>query len=221
MKRTSVLVGLAALLGMMVLAVSAQNRNAPEGPGNNQDGFVPTGTRLLVRLDDTINTKEARSGSPFQVHTLEPAFAADGMALPAGSEIRGHVDRVDQAHQTGRARLWLTFDDVHTLNGWRPLVAFVSDIPGVHSLRVVFESDDAIEMRTSRRQDEAVAAAAGALVGAAPGVATHSGKEAATGAAVGAVTAFMVSSGLGQELALEKNTKLEISLDHPLYLGRE
>ncbi|HTS12207.1 MAG TPA: hypothetical protein VMH00_08830 [Candidatus Limnocylindrales bacterium] len=221
MKRTSVLVGLAALLGMMVLAVSAQNRNTPEGLGNSQDGFVPTGTRLLVRLDDTINTKEARSGSPFQVHTLEPAFAADGMTLPAGSEIRGHVDRVDQAHQTGRARLWLTFDDVHTLNGWRSLVAFVSDIPGVHSLRVVFESDDAIEMRTSRRQDEAVAAAAGALVGAAPGVATHSGKEAATGAAVGAVTAFMVSSGLGQELALEKNTKLEISLDHPLYLGRE
>jgi hypothetical protein len=40
------------------------------------------------------------------------------------------------------------------------------------------------------------------------------------GAAAGAVTAFMLSSGLGQELTLDKNTKLELSLDHPLYVGR-
>jgi outer membrane lipoprotein SlyB len=63
------------------------------------------------------------------------------------------------------------------------------------------------------------AAAAGAFVGAAPGVAAHNGKEAALGAAAGAVTAFMLSSGLGQELTLDKNTKLELTLDHPLNLN--
>ena len=96
----------------------------------------------------------------------------------------------------------------------------MSDVPGVHSVHVVFEREGAIEARTSKRQDQAEAAAAGAFVGAAPGVVAHNGKDAAMGAAAGAVTAFMLSSGLGQELTLEKNTKLELSLDHPLYVGR-
>ncbi|HUJ33063.1 MAG TPA: hypothetical protein VLY23_17410 [Candidatus Acidoferrum sp.] len=220
MKGTSVLMALAALLGSMAPSIAAQSAPAVESASPVQDGFVPTGTRVLVRLDDAISTKAAKPGTPFEVHTLEPLSTPDGVVLQPGAEIRGHVDKVDQAHQTGRARIWLTFDDVRTPSGWRPLVAFVSDVPGVHSLRVVFEREGAIEARNSRRQEQAEAAAAGAFVGAAPGVAAHNGKDAAIGAAAGAVTAFMLSSGLGQELTLEKNTKLELSLDHPLYLGR-
>jgi hypothetical protein len=34
------------------------------------------------------------------------------------------------------------------------------------------------------------------------------------------VTAFMVASGMGQELTLEKDTKLELILEKPLYLAR-
>jgi hypothetical protein len=40
------------------------------------------------------------------------------------------------------------------------------------------------------------------------------------GAAAGAAAAFMASSGLGQELSLSKDTKLEIILDRPLYINR-
>jgi hypothetical protein len=51
-------------------------------------------------------------------------------------------------------------------------------------------------------------------------VAAHNGKDAATGAAAGAATAFMVASGLGQELILSKDIKLEIILERPIYIGR-
>jgi hypothetical protein len=218
MRRMGVLLATAALVVSVAMSIQAQDQGG--APSTGPAGTIPSGTRFLVGLDDTISSKEVKAGTPFKVHTLEPMSAPDGAVLPPGTEIRGHVDKVEQAHQTGRARLWLTFDDVRTSNKWQPLVAFVSDVPGVHSVHVVFEREGAIEARTSKAQDQAEAAAAGAVVGAAPGVVAHNGKDAAIGAAAGAVTAFMLSSGLGQELTLEKNTKLELSLDHPLYVGR-
>jgi hypothetical protein len=127
---------------------------------------------------------------------------------------------VEAARKTGRARIWLTFDEVRTPAGWSPLVADLVDIPGVHSVKVDYDREGEIEARTSKHQQEAEAAAAGAFVGAAGGVAAHNGKDAAMGAAAGAATAFMAASGLGQELALARGTKLEIILDRPLYVNR-
>jgi hypothetical protein len=216
MKRMGVLLAAAILLASVPVNAQDQAGAPPTGASST----ISPGTRFLVGLDDVMSTKGVKAGSPFTVHTLEPMSAPDGTVLPPDTEIRGHVDKVERAHQTGRARIWLTFDDVRTSSKWHPLVAFVSDVPGVHSVHVVFEREGAIEALTSKREDQAEAAAAGAFVGAAPGVAAHNGKDAAIGAAVGAVTAFMLSSGLGQELTLEKNTKLELTLDHPLNLSR-
>lgn len=187
--------------------------------GDQQAGIVSPGTHFLIRLDDAISTKTATAGMEFKAHTLDPIATPDGLVLRPGAEIRGHVDKVEQAHQVGRARMWLAFDDISTPRGWLPIVAVVSDAPGVHSVRAVYEREGEIENTTSKRQDQAEAAAAGALVGAAPGVAEHSGKGAAIGAARGALSAFMISSALGEEVTLQKDTKLELVLNHPLYLA--
>lgn len=116
--------------------------------------------------------------------------------------------------------MWLTFDEIKTHSGWVPLVADLTDIPGVHSVRVDYDREGEIEARTSKRQQEAEAAAAGALAGAAGGVAAHNNKGVAMGAAAGAATGFMIASGLGQEFTLAKDTKLELILDRPLYVGK-
>lgn len=214
MKRTGTLfAGLALVMGSFgVTPLYAQDVSLRS--------IAPSGTEFLVRLEDTISTRDAKTGNRFQARTLEPLAAADGTVLRAGAVLRGHVDKVETGHKTGHARLWLTFDDVRTPNGWSPLVADVFDIPGVHSVKVDYKRESEIEARTSNRQQQAEAAAAGAFVGAAPGVAEHNGKNAAEGAAAGAATAFMAASGLGQELTLEKDTKLDLVLERPLYLGR-
>jgi hypothetical protein len=115
--------------------------------------------------------------------------------------------------------MWLTFDDLQVRGGRAPLVAAIDDVPGVQSVRVNFAREGDIEGNSEPRRTAYEAAAAGALAGAAPGVESHNKKDAATGAAVGAVTAFMVTSGLGEELTLERGTKLEITLERPLYLA--
>jgi hypothetical protein len=199
-------------------AASAAQSSSQEQPA--AEYMVPAGTRFLVGLGETLSTKEDKAGKRFVARTLEPLTAGDGSALAVGAEVRGHIDKVEPARKTGRARLWLTFDDIHTPAGWKPLVAELIDAPGVHSIRVMYDHEGEIVAPTSKRQQEEEAAAAAALAGAAPGVVARNAKEAAIGAGIGAVTAFMVTSGLGQELTIEKDTKLELVLGRALAIKR-
>jgi len=204
--------GLVCVLAMGLAAGAQENANVR---------VIPSGSRMLVSLNDPLSTTDAKANEPFEAATLEPLTATDGSVLPAGTEIRGHVDKVEDAHKTGRARLWLTFDDVKTAAGWEPIVAVVDDVPGVHSIRVDEQREGEIEAQSDPRKDAEAAAAAGAFVGAATGVASRNARDAATGAAIGAVTAYMVASGLGQEVTLDKTTKLEVMLERDLPLSGE
>ena len=198
-----------------LLAHPARPSMQSSAPAANE---VSAGTRFLIRLDDILSTKTIKAGDRFRARTIEPLASEGGMVMAPGVELRGHVDKVESAHKAGRARLWLTFDDIKTPGGWAPVVAAVDDVPGVHSVHVDYQREGEIEAATSKKQEEAEAAAAGAFVGAAAGVTAHSGKDAAMGAAAGAAAAFMVASGLGQEVTLDKDTKIEVVLQRPLYL---
>jgi hypothetical protein len=220
MKNAKMILSLATLLALAGLPTYSQGQYTSQNQqGQRGTSASPSGTVFLAGLQETLSTKEDKSGKQFTVTTLEPVTAADGRVIPPGAEIRGHVDKVEAAHQTGRGRMWLTFDNIRTPNGWAPIVAIVSDVPGVHSVKVDYVREGEIEARSSKGQEEAEAAAAGAFVGATAGVASRNAKGAAIGAAAGAATAFMVASGLGQDVTLEKNTKLELSLGRQLYLG--
>jgi hypothetical protein len=214
---------MAALLAAMIgsgTPVLAQHQSTGVSTSAAAASEVVPSTRFLIRLQDTLSTKDSKAGERFTARTLEPLASADGTTLTPGAEIRGHVDKIEAAHKTGRARMWLTFDDIKTPDGWIPLVAMVTDVPGVHSIRVDYNREGEIEASSSKRQEALEAAAAGAFVGAAPGVASHNEKDAALGAATAAAAAYMVTSGLGQELTLEKDIKLEVMLERSLYFGR-
>jgi hypothetical protein len=198
----------------------AQDQQA-SSPDQSAPAFaVPAGTRFLIGLDDKLSTKDDKAAKSFHAQTLEPLVAPDGRLIPIGTRIRGHIDKIEAAGKAGRARMWLAFDQIEISGSPKPLVADLIDAPGIHSIRVVYDHEGEIEVSTSKRDREAQAAAAAALVGAAPGIVARNSKDAAMGAAIGAVTAFLIESGLGQELSLEKDTKLELVLLRPLYLRR-
>src|SRR4029077_18627464 len=96
---------------------SRPNSHAADG---NRHGLpvetyaVVPGTRFLVRLESDLNTKEENKNQAFHERTLEPLEAGQGNYLPPGAMIVGHVSRVDPAGTTGRAKIWLTFDDIQT-----------------------------------------------------------------------------------------------------------
>jgi hypothetical protein len=232
----AILTGGAAGLALRVAAQEPPQEQAPptaqDQPGqraaDGRKGDLPVeayavvpGTKFLVRLEDELGTKETRQNRRFKVKTLEPLEAGSGIYLPTGAEIRGHVSRVESAGVAGRARLWLTFDDIHTKFGKLPIVAEVVGVPGDHSVKTGTTQEGLIEGRTSTQHAAAEAAAAGAAIGAVDGVKHRDKKEAAEGAAAGAIAAYLMESGRGHELDLPKGAKLELELERALYLVKE
>ncbi len=182
---------------------------------------VVPGTRFLVRLEEDLNTKQVRKNQEIRVRTLEPLEAGQGNYLPSGAIIVGHVSRVESAGTTGRAKIWLTFDEIQTRFGKLPIVADVASVPGDHSIKAGPVQEGVIEGRSSTQKDAAQAAAAGAAMGAVQGVKEKNKKEAAEGAAMAALEAYLMESGRGQEIELGRGTKLELELERALYLLRE
>jgi hypothetical protein len=182
---------------------------------------VAPGTKFMVALESDINTKEVRQNDRFHVRTVEPLEAGNGIYLPSGAVIYGHVSRVEPAGTTCKANLWLTFDEIHTRFGTLPIVAEVAAVPGDHSIKSGALQEGVIEGRSSTQKDSAQAAAAGAAMGATKGVKDKNKKEAAEGAAMGALEAYLMEAGRGQELNLPKGAKLELELERALYLVRE
>jgi hypothetical protein len=182
---------------------------------------VAPGTRFLVGLEQEINSGAVRQNQVFAVRTLEPLEAGQGFYLPAGAMIQGHVSRVEPAGKTGRAKLWLTFDEIRTRFGRLPIVAEVASVPGDHSIKNGPLEHGVIEGRGSTQKDAAQAAAAGAAMGALKGVEDKNKKEAAERAAMAALEAYLMEAGRGEELDLPKGAKLELELERALYLVKE
>jgi hypothetical protein len=175
------------------------------------------GSRFFVTLETRISTKQDKVGKTFVARTLDPIALPDGVVLPPGTAIRGHVSKVHQAEMVDKARIWLTFDEIKTPNGWAQLAANLIDAPESQKLRVLFDREGAIEYAPVKRNDEMLAALAAAMTGAAPGVANKNAKDAATGAAESAAEAFMATAGMGQEITLEPNMKLQLALARPIH----
>jgi hypothetical protein len=203
--------------------------NAPEGRVADGErhglpleayGVVP-GTRFLVKLEEEMSTRVARQNQAFRVRTLEPLEAGQGIYLPAGAVITGHISRVEPAGLTGRAKIWLTFDEIHTRFGRLPIVADVVGVPGDHSIRPGAAQEGVIEGRGGTQKDATQAAVAGATVGALKGVKDKNTKEGAQAAALGALEAYLMETGRGQELDLPKGAKMELELGRALYLVKE
>lgn len=183
---------------------------------------VAPGTKFLVVLEQDLTSKDTQENTKFIVRTVEPLEAGSGIYLPPGAEVHGHVSRIESAGQAGRAKIWLTFDDIYTKFGKLPIVAEVVNVPGDHSVKSSARNQEGlIEGRSSSQQDAAQAAAAGAASGAVKGVKDKDKKEAAEGAALGALTAYLMESGRGHELNLPKGAKLELELGRALYLLKE
>jgi hypothetical protein len=241
LKLRAIFIGAAMLVVGLSGSISLSAQESVEGPsngraaqGNDQsrhraDGerhglpvetfAVTPGTKFLVRLEDDLSTKGTQENSPFRVRTLEPLEAGSGFYLASGAEIKGHVSRVEPAGVAGRAKVWLTFDELHTPFGDLPIVAEVVSVPGDHSVKPIEEGS--IQGRASTQQDARAAAAAGAAIGAVKGVKHKDKKEAAEGAALGAITAYLMESGRGHELNLPKGAKLELELERALYLVKD
>ncbi|MDM7921449.1 MAG: LysM peptidoglycan-binding domain-containing protein, partial [Pyrinomonadaceae bacterium] len=63
---------------------------------------VKAGTRMRVRMNETLSSKTAKAGDRFTTTVREPVYAANGaVVIPVGSEVIGRVDTVTPAKKGG------------------------------------------------------------------------------------------------------------------------
>lgn len=154
---------------------------------------VPAGTRLVIRMTDTIDSSRHSAGHRFRGQ-LEGALVVNGVtAVPRGTFVHG---RISQARQSGRmvgsAELAIEFTDF-----------MVNDVLVPISTGGLSAQGEGEAARTVGRT--ARAAALGALIGGSSG--------ARTGAAVGVGASILIG---GSSINIPRGTILETTLSAPV-----
>ena len=188
-----------------------------QAPYGVQGNLIPDGTRFLIRLDDTLDTAKLKPGKKFTAKLSEDLTAPDGSTIPANKKIHGHVSSVDRGMH---ARLLLSFDEIETRHGWRPLIATVTGVPGEKAVKEETGSEGEIQKRGADKTRILEGAAIGAAVGAATGAVTAGPHGAIIGAAAGGALGGGAGLLTNRDLKLNKGTSLELRLDRPLQVPR-
>lgn len=90
---------------------------AEDRPQGANEGAIPVGTEIDVRLQNRLSSDDAQVEDRFEATTVVDLYEGNRVLIPAGSVVRGVVSAVDRASRTDRkGSLTLSFDQV-TVNG--------------------------------------------------------------------------------------------------------
>src|SRR5438477_5095494 len=170
----------------------------------NTGWTIPTGSKVVIRMIDSINSEKNKIGETFIAVLDEPILQGGVEVIPRGSDVRGRIANVNEAgHISGSAQLGLELTQV-----------IVNGIP--YSLT----TSEYQEVGDSRGGQTAKRVGAGAGGGAVIGAIAGGTKGAAIGAGVGGggATAVQVLTK-GEKLNIPSETKLEFTLRAPLVVA--
>ena len=177
---------------------AASHRTSSPSPANI---VVPQGTAFAMRLQSTISTKTAQVGDRFQAEVSSPVHVNGRLAIPAGSNVSGHVILARQPGKaSGRGELQLSYDQV----------AFDGRSYDLNTNSQVYTS------KSGTTKDVALiggGAVAGGIVGGVLGGKGDIAKGAAVGGAAGTGASLLTR---GPQLVLEQGTVLQTQLDQSL-----
>jgi len=165
---------------------------------------IPTGSKIVIRMIDSVNSEKSKVGEQFIAVLEEPVLQGGVEVIPRGADVRGRIANVNEAGRVaGAAQLGLELTQI-----------IVNGIP--YSVT----TSEYQEVAEGRGSQTAKRAAAGAGIGAVIGAIAGGGKGAAIGAGVGGggATAVQVLTK-GEKLNIPSETKLEFTLRSPLVVA--
>ncbi len=176
-------------------------QSAPLAPPAPKRLIIDQGTQLAVRLIDPIDSEKNQSGDTFRA-TLNAALTSDGeQAVPAGTEVKGHLVDVKSAGKfAGQSVVVLQLDSL-------------SSGGKTYSL----QTDQYRKEGKSRGKNTAEKVGGGAIVGGIIGAIAGGGKGAAIGTAAGAgVGGGAQAASKSQQIKLPSETLLNFTLQAPI-----
>ena len=182
---------------------------------------IPQGAHVLLRMENSVNTRTAQKGDFVYLRTAVPIANAGVIAVPAGSYVQGVVtDARRSGRVKGRAQLAIRLETLTLASG--KVYKFAPHLSAVDSGETgqkVVGGENAIQQPPSRGQDAeriAILAGSGAGIG---GIADRGWKGAGIGAGVGsAVGLATVLLTRGKEVELRQGSTLDVVFDRPVSL---
>ena len=170
----------------------------------NTGWTIPTGSKIVIRMIDSVNSETNKLGDTFVAVLDEPISQGGIEVIPRGADVRGRIAKIDDAGRLKEsAQLGLELTQI-----------IVNGIP--YSVT----TSEYNEVGEGRGKETAKRAGIGAGIGAAIGAIAGGGKGAAIGAGVGGggATAIQVLTK-GEKLNIPSETKLEFTLRSPLVVA--
>lgn len=176
---------------------------------------IPSGAHLMLRMQNSVNTRTAQEGDYVYLRTASPVSVDGRIVLPVGTYVQGvvtHAERGGRIH--GRAQLAVRLE-TFTLPGGQvlklaPKLASVDS--GGTGQKVDPEGD--IEQGGTKAQDAgriAIMAGSGAFLGA---IVDRSVRGAGIGAGAGSVVGLAtVLATRGRDVDLRQGTSLDVVFD--------
>jgi hypothetical protein len=170
----------------------------------NTGWTIPTGSKIVIRMIDSVNSERNKIGEQFIAILDEPVTEGGVEVIPKGADVRGRIANINEAGRiAGSAQLGLELTQI-----------VVNGIPYSITTSEYQEVGEGRGTQTAKRAG--VGAGLGAVIGAIAG----GGKGAAIGAGVGGggATAVQVLTK-GEKLNIPSETKLEFTLRAPLVVA--
>ena len=166
---------------------------------------IEQGTQVSVRLIDSIDSEKNQVGDTFHATLNAPLSAEGAEAIPAGTDISGHIVDLRSAGKfTGQSMVVLQLDSI-TTNG--------------RSYNL--QTDQYRKEGSSRGKNTAEKVGGGAIIGGIIGAIAGGGKGAAIGTAAGAgVGGGAQAASKSQQIKLPSETVLNFTLQAPVTVIR-
>ena len=144
---------------------------------------VPANTVIRVRMNEEINSGNARIGDRFSTTVTEPVYTAGGLeVIPVGSRVWGRVTSVRKAGRRTPGNISVSFNQVALPSGMARSIN--GSLTSLQTDDVNSDNEGTVKGRGNRKRD-AVFIGGGAATGAIIGAIAGGGKGAAIGAILG------------------------------------
>jgi hypothetical protein len=205
-----------ALCGLIAAACSDTSSRASSPAGYSADAAptaesapsqgsvrVPTGTLLVVRMIDNVNSKTNHVGDTFSASLEQPLDVNGTVVAQRGTRVYGKLEQVKSAGKIkGQSELRLALTGIEINGSTHPITTGSYEVQG-----------------KSRGKNTAKKVGIGAAVGGAIGAIAGGGKGAAIGAGIGAgagTTAQILTHG--QQINVPSETVLDFTVQQPVVL---
>ena len=210
---------IAALLSVLASAqtvpanAAADHKAASTAP----ELVIPTGTKVPLKLDHAISTKESRDGDAVYAETTFPVVINDRVLIPSGTYVQGRISRIQRAGRIkGRAEVQMHFTTLIYPSGYTVMLpGAVENAPGVDNSNM--KGNEGTIRGDSQTAEKVGTVAGTTATGTVIGAATAGAKGALIGTGIGgAVGSAIALLTRGHDVKIDAGTTLEMVIQRDI-----